>query len=455
MSIESDFDPLLKVFDKLAVFLSRPEVQIQLISIAMVIVVTALVNQLFWRFASQPAQGWIGRRSSERLQVYLRSGMSLAKAVSFPVLGLVFFGLAQSILVSQGRLDGLLEKSAWILWTLIGFEILVATLYAIFEDDDVKRYHYRLLIPMLSVIIVLQLLGNLTDLEAASNVVVGHVFGSPITVGIVFFATIGLYFWTDAVRGFHDLVFQFIEKRTRVDPGSAKAALTLIRYALIIFGVALVMSRLDLSATTIAAISGGLSVGIGFSLQGIVSNFISGILLLVERSLRPGDVIEVDNELSVVQDLSVRATTVRTLNNVELVIPNQTFFTSSFKTFTGSDKNVRVPIEVHTDCDIDPILVIQVLRATALAHPEVLHSPAPSVFMLEYGNNVARFQLNIWIDQPLESPRIQSQLKVMIWQAFEDHTIHLPFPEVQLHFPERVNLQTTNGLEKQLSATSA
>ncbi len=118
------------------------------------------------------------------------------------------------------------------------------------------------------------------------------------------------------------------------------------------------------------------------------------------------------------------------------------FFTAPFKTYTGTDHTVRVPIFVNTDCQIDPENVVDLLTKTALGHPSVLDEPEPTVFLLEYENNTAKFQINIWLNNPLDSPRVQSEVKRLIWKAFEDHSVALPFPEMELHFPKQVNVNT-------------
>ncbi len=131
------------------------------------------------------------------------------------------------------------------------------------------------------------------------------------------------------------------------------------------------------------------------------------------------------------------------MNNDELVIPNQTFFTASFKTYTGSDKTVRVPIHVRTDCATSPAEVVRILEWTARQHPSVLKTPAPTVFVLDYGENVAKFQLNIWLDNPTLGPQVCSELKLLIWDAFVEHDVALPFPELELHLPHRFVTGTT------------
>ncbi|MBV7327129.1 mechanosensitive ion channel [Chloroflexi bacterium TSY] len=326
----------------------------------------------------------------------------------------------------------------WVLSLILTFQLLVGIFYLIFTPETVKKYQSRLLVPILIVVIFLGFLNQLANVRLIAEIVLTNLFNSPLTIRALFVATVGLYLWTVATNGVQDLVYSLLIRYTNLDPGGTKATLTLVRYILLLVGIGLAFSQFELDSTVIAAITGGLSVGIGFGLREILSNFISGILLLFERSLHPGDVIEVDNELSVVEEFSIRATTVRTKDNVELIIPNQTFLTSSFKTYTGTDRHVRLKMILRTDCNIEPTQVIKLIIQAAQNHPDILSEPASSVFLLEYGDNVATFQLNFWVDNPLDYERIKSELKVQLWDILSEHNVALPFPEIELHFPKQV-----------------
>jgi len=434
----SNFDHITNVLDKLIIYLRRPLVQIQLLAVVVVVGVAFFLDHLIWTLLDARLSAWIGRRRQRRTRSLLRFIAALIKAITFSALALILLAMAQRFLARQGVITGILDKVALLFGVILVFQIGITILYPLFDDDLIRKYHHRLFIPLLIVLIILAILGNLTDLRGLANTVIAVLFDHPITLGLIFVATIGFYFWAGGAQAVEDLVYQITTHHTRIDPGGAKAALTLMRYILILIGIAFILSQLQLNAATVAAITGGLSVGIGFGLREILSNFISGIFLLIERSLQPGDVIEVDNEISVVENVQIRATTVRTLNNDELVIPNQTFFTSSFKTYTGTDKKVRVPVILRTDCAIQPNDVIDLLIETAFRHPDVLHEPKPSVFLLEYGDNVATFQLNVWLDNPVLRPKVTSDLKLKLWDAFAVNNIALPFPEIELHLPRQM-----------------
>lgn len=440
MPIDSNFDRIFGLFDKIIIFLRRPQVQVQLLVLIALIGVSIIVTRLIWALLGEPLNRWVSRRKSRRWRGILGFVVALVRAITFPVLALILTQAARQYLLQRGIITGLLDKTEAIFWVILVFQIGVTILYAMFDDEMVRKYHRRIFIPLLCVFIFLGVLSTLTSLGGLGDTVLTRIGEHPISIGLIFIATVGLYFWTGGAQVMEDLTYDFSVKHTRLDPGSTKAGLTLLRYILVALGVAFVLSQFDLNAATVAAITGGLSVGIGFGLREILSNFISGIFLLIERSLQPGDVLEVEGQMSVVENVQIRATLVRTLNNEELVIPNQTFFTSSFKTYTGQDKTVRIPIILRTDCIIEPNHVVQVLTDAALSHPDVLDDPAPSVFLLEYGDNVATFKLHVWLDSPVLGPKVTSDIKFAAWDAFKENGIALPFPEVELHFPPQVSL---------------
>ncbi|MEM7117641.1 MAG: mechanosensitive ion channel domain-containing protein [Chloroflexota bacterium] len=443
MPEETNISLLQNLIDKLEIFMQRPQVQSQIITIGVVLILALLLSRMLWLIISRRLHSVVDTYVPKRLRPFLHFVLYLFQAITFSTLGLLLLREGRDNLLGNHQVVGLLDKFVWILWEIFIFQTVITIMYAIFNDEVFRRYHYRLLIPLFVLSLFLVILNNVTAISNIANIVLTTIFDNQITLGALFIATFGLYFWTDAVYVASELVYEFIKKRTSLDPGSTKAILTLGRYVLIIAGVVVALNQLQLDATTLTAITGGLSVGVGFGLREILSNFVSGVLLLFERSLHPGDVIEVDGEISIVRDFSIRATTVRTLNNEELVIPNMTFFTSSFKTYTGTDKTVRVPIPLRTDCNISPEHVVKVLQEAALSVENVMSDPAPTVFLLEYADNVASFQLNVWLDNPLTIPAVKSQVKFAAWHALAEHDIALPFPEVELHFPKRLPLELT------------
>ncbi|MDJ0746429.1 MAG: mechanosensitive ion channel [Xenococcaceae cyanobacterium MO_167.B27] len=237
--------------------------------------------------------------------------------------------------------------------------------------------------------------------------------------------------------GIQDAIFHLLVKWTKLEAGVVQASLTLIRYGLIGVGLVFVLSTIGFDSTTFAAISGGLSIGIGFGLREIISNFISGIALLYERSLKPGDYIYVEDEMCQIKHINIRATTVCTFDNVEKVVPNQTFFTSSFTTYTGSDEIVRRLIPVGVSYKSDPEAVIEILLNVATEQPKVLTEPEPVVFLTEFGDSSINFELAVWLSTPAIAKSVTSDLNRAIWKALAKHNIEIPFPQRDVHIRSR------------------
>ena len=205
-------------------------------------------------------------------------------------------------------------------WIFFCYRFALSVLYLIAGKTNASRYRIRLLAPVLFLIVAGEILGLLTPINELAAVVLATIFESSITLGEFFISTVGLYLWIYGVKLLHDVLSHLINRFSTFESGQVEAALTLGQYLLIGLGIIVVSSQIGLSQTTLAAITGGLSVGIGFGLREILGNFISGIGLLFEGSLRPGDVVEVEGEVTTVKSVSIRATTVSTFDNIEKIV---------------------------------------------------------------------------------------------------------------------------------------
>jgi potassium efflux system protein len=194
------------------------------------------------------------------------------------------------------------------------------------------------------------------------------------------------------------------------------------------------MHRIGLNTSAIAAIAGGLSVGIGFGIKEVFSNFISGLWLLFEGSVRPGSVLFIDGDPCEVRSLGLRAAVLwRDRDNAELVIPNQTFFTATTTTYTGSDRLRRSEMQIGVAYRHDPVKVIALLEEVARATAGVLGEPGPRAFLLGYGDSAINYSLRYWIDNPLGNVSIKSAVSQAVWHAFAAQGIEIPFPQRVVH----------------------
>ena len=425
---ELNFAPLYDFFTKILIYLDRPSVRIQLLAILLAILLAWLSEKFL-----ESRIGKLQLQFPNFLETHTKRLFIIFNYLKFPLLGLSILWIIRQLLLSQGSLTGLLSEAKNLLWVLFFFRLFLGISYAFFEQSAVRRYHYRFYAPLFTFYVIVTILSYLTNLESLKGVVVTSVFANSLTIGTLFNVIVGLYIWIGALSGIKDILYLLITKRTSAKPGVVDAALTSISYILIGFGIIVVLGQLGLNSTTVAAITGGLSVGVGFSLQEIMGNFISGILLFFEGALKPGDVVEVDGEISVVKRLSIRSTTVQTFNHVEKIVPNQKFLTTSVVTYTGSDRISRYLIPVRVSYKSEPEVVIEILLKVAKEHPDVLKKPKPVVFFVGFGDSSINFELSVWLDNPIIQKPVTSELNQAIWKAFAEHNIEIPFPQRDLH----------------------
>ena len=209
--------------------------------------------------------------------------------------------------------------------------------------------------------------------------------------------------------------------------------LTMSQYVIVTAGIISALASLGIDLSTLAIIGAGLSVGIGFGLQELVANFVSGILLLFEQSIRPGDVIEISGNLGTVEKLRIRSTTIRTRDNIEIIVPNQNLLTSSVTTYTHTERLVRVNIPVSVSYNSDPAVVREVLTTAGKRQGFVRKRPEPLVFFEGFGDSNLDFELAVWIENAELGRAVRSDLRFIIWEELAKRKIEIAFPQRDLH----------------------
>ncbi|ALK08066.1 DUF3772 domain-containing protein [Blastochloris viridis] len=202
--------------------------------------------------------------------------------------------------------------------------------------------------------------------------------------------------------------------RTRIEPSLQHSVKQIIGYIGIIVAVILALGQIGIDLQNIALVAGALSVGIGFGLQSIVSNFVSGLILLTERPIRVGDTIAVKGEEGYVRRISVRATEIETFERSSVIIPNTDLITGVVKNWTHGSPTGRIIIAVNIPYDTDPDEVRDILIAAACEHPQVLKSPPPRVFLLKFGDTALQFELRCIVSNVDYSLTVRSDLHFAI-----------------------------------------
>jgi len=261
-----------------------------------------------------------------------------------------------------------------------------------------------------------------------------------ILLGILLF--IALLF---ATRLFQRWLREKALQQTRMDPGIVNSIDTVVGYACIALAALIALSYAGFDITNLAIVAGALSVGIGFGLQSIVNNFVSGLILLVERPIKVGDRIVVGDQQGLVRRISVRATEIETFDRASLIVPNSELITGRVLNWTHRDQLVAVSVKVGVSYAADPEQVIGILLKCAAEHPDVLRFPEPSAVFANFGDSALMFELRVSLPDISKAVAVQSALRTAIFKSLRAAEIEIPFNQLD------VNLRALDGMKRELA----
>jgi potassium-dependent mechanosensitive channel len=203
----------------------------------------------------------------------------------------------------------------------------------------------------------------------------------------------------------------------RLARGIPYAISTMLHYAILVLGFFLALGALGIDLTKLTILAGAFSVGIGFGLQNVINNFVSGLILLFERPIKVGDVIEVGGNVGEVTRIGIRASVIRTADGSEIIVPNGSLISSQVTNWTLSDRKRAVEVSVNVAGGADPQRVVELLKTTAAAHPGVAKEPTPQVYVVNFSAGAVTFQLRAWIDRYEDLDQLRSDLSVAVNSA--------------------------------------
>ncbi len=253
-----------------------------------------------------------------------------------------------------------------------------------------------------------------------------RVAGITISLGAILTAFVWLVVGVLVARSAQRWVGTRLMPRTGIDPSLQNSAATLIGWTLLVIAIALALAQLGIEAQQIALVAGALSVGIGFGLQSVVSNFVSGIILLAERPIRVGDWVVVKSEEGIVRRISVRATEIETFDRASVIIPNSEFITGAVKNLTHSDTMGRVTVKLRVAFDSDVEAVREILVACAAEHAQVLQTPPPRVFLIAFGDIGLELELRFIVVNVNYSLNVKSDIQLTILQRLRAAGVKIP-----------------------------
>ena len=268
-----------------------------------------------------------------------------------------------------------------------------------------------------------------------------HLFdvaGTPITVvtlitlGIILLVTIVIskILEVATVRAFR--------LRKVSDEGTLGVARRLVHYSVLLIGFGIGLQTVGINLTALFAAGALFAIALGFAMQNIAQNFVSGVILLVERAIKPSDVLEVDGRIVRVTKMGIRATIARTLDDEEIIIPNSILVQTTVKNLTLKDQLHRLRAPVGVLYSSDMARVMETLHKVADEIPWRLKERQPRILLREFGSSSVNFEVSIWINEPWKIQRRTSELNQSIWWALKEAGITIAFPQLDVHFDSPV-----------------
>jgi small-conductance mechanosensitive channel len=257
---------------------------------------------------------------------------------------------------------------------------------------------------------------------------------SKLTVGLILtliLSFVALFVISEWVRRF--LVRQVL-KKSQIEKGTKESIGTMVKYFIILAGFFSILQTNGIDLTAFGVLAGAIGVGIGFGLQNITNNFISGLIILFEQPIKVGDRIEVGDVTGDVIQINARATTVITNDNISVIVPNSQFIDSKVINWSHNEHRIRFNFPVGVSYKEDPEKIKKILIEVAKTNPGILPTPEVDVLFDSYGDNSLNFNLRVWTSEYVSKPKVlKSQLYYAIFKRFTEEKIEIPFPQRDLH----------------------
>lgn len=378
-----------------------------------------------------PIRRWARRSWPARVRSpWLRRMLQIANRAIVPLLVSLLSGLAGLFFVALNWDSTVFH---W-LRTLANYWVFYAIAAALFDinylPEQARVWKRYLLLPLGAIILVLDWFGLLDDV----------LLWAPLpdqlpqfTLGALIVAVIATVVGLSVARGLREFLQDRFLPDSGLDPSKGRVIAVTTYYAMVGVVFLIALSAIGIDLTTLTVILGGLSVGIGLGLQEIIKNFVAGLVLIFERSVSPGDIVQIGTDTGTVKEVGVRAMTIgRGTDNVDMVVPNARFMTDTLFNFSRDAKGVRIRITVGLSYDAEPRQAAAVLLAAA-QHPKLLADPAPSVVFTSFGDSAINFDLFTWVANPSDQWVVASDLRFQVWDALKAAGIEMAYPQRDIH----------------------
>ena len=423
MELSSLQEKAVALLEQIVSWAQSPAFYAQLGLVAAALVLAPMAAGLARRYLPETADGEPGSFSA------LRRFLSRLRRILRPIFTVLLLGLA--VKLSQSLFgEAVIPRLAQGLSVVA---LIYMASHILFDSSAVRAFAKWVVVPI-ALLGVFGVLDTVTAYLDGIRVSVGNISFSlyAIARALIFGAVL---FWLG--RSWNDSGKQFIRSKEELEVGTREVFAKLFEIAIFLVIFLLLLQVMGINLTALAVLGGAVGVGLGFGLQSIASNFISGIIILLDRSLTVGDYIELeDGRSGTIRALNMRSTVLKTFDGKDIVVPNETFITSSFTNWTQTDPKQRYAIEFQVAYSTDMNRLLPLLKELVASHPMVISGPdapeeeLPDAEISGFGDSGVDILIEFWM-QGIDDGRnrVGADLNLMIWKALKEHGMEFPFPQ--------------------------
>ncbi len=379
--------------------------------------------------AAWAINGLLRARVMRHAPEHWKLGIGGINRVLFPLSTLLFVLIGKLVLANWQHTSLLLLASKLLL-AMAAIRLIVYAVRYITEPGGMLKTLENSIAGTIWILLALHLSGILPEIFSALEEIEFKIGKNPINLLLALqgvltvLITIFIALWCSRIIENRLMRVNNINMNLRV------VLTKLLRVILLFIAVLIALSAVGLDITMLSVFGGALGVGLGFGLQRIASNYVSGFIILLDKSMQIGDVVTIENHYGVVSDLRTRYLVLRKLDGTEVIIPNETLIITPVINHSFSEHKARVQMPIQVSYDSELELAMQLMRDAAVRHPRVMVEPAPAVQIKGFGESGIDVMLTVWIPDPEEgSAALQSEIYLEIWQAFKQNHISIPFPQ--------------------------
>jgi small-conductance mechanosensitive channel len=408
------------IWQEIQADMSTPVVFWQLAIIIAAVTTAWLVNGALRRYVMQ------------RAPEHWKLAIGGINRVLFPMSCLIFVLLSQLILADSQH-TGLLQLASRLFIAMAAIRLIVYFVRYLFSPGGWLKALESVIAWSIWGILALHLTGVLPQLIQSLEDMRFNIGKNPVNLLLVLQALLTVIVTIFIALWLSRLLENKLMRAEQVNVNFRVVLIKLIRIVLLFVATLIALSAVGLDITLLSVFGGALGVGLGFGLQRIASNYVSGFILLLDKSMHIGDVITVDSHYGVVSDLRTRYLVLRKLDGTEVIIPNESLIINSVVNHSFSEHKARVQMPVQISYDSPLEIAMKLILDIAVQHTRVLKTPEPAVLIKGFGESGIDLTLSIWIPDPEEgSAVLQSEIYLEVWRVFQENNISIPYPQREI-----------------------